>query len=109
MTTKYSFLIAYMKVLEFTLFVILLMFSIYYSIKEQDKDLNQVLFDDSYMNINNSWISITIGIFPVSFAAIDITASSISTRNLAGVENVIIILLIMFLLVSRDVLLKKEY
>ncbi|MDU7111067.1 MAG: EAL domain-containing protein, partial [Clostridium perfringens] len=86
----------------------LLMFSIYYSIKEQDKDLNQVLFDDSYMNINNSWISITIGIFPVSFAAIDITASSISTRNLAGVENVIIILLIMFLLVSRDVLLRKD-
>ncbi|MDK0888057.1 EAL domain-containing protein [Clostridium perfringens] len=60
------------------------------------------------MNINNSWISITIGIFPVSFAAIDITASSISTRNLAGVENVIIILLIMFLLVSRDVLLRKD-
>ncbi len=86
----------------------LLMFSIYYSIKEQDKDLNQVLFDDSYMNINNSWISITIGIFPVSFAAIDITASSISNRNLAGVENVIIILLIMFLLVSRDVLLRKD-
>lgn len=86
----------------------LLMFSIYYSIKEQDKDLNQVLFDDSYMNINNSWISITIGIFPVSFAAIDIISSSISTRNLAGVENVIIILLIMFLLVSRDVLLRKD-
>lgn len=87
---------------------LLLMFSIYYSIKEQDKDLNQVLFDDSYMNINNSWISITIGIFPVSFAAIDITASSVSTGDFNGVENVIIILLIMVLLVSRDVLLRKD-
>ncbi len=87
---------------------LLLMFSIYYSIMEQDKDLNQVLFDDYYMNINDSWISITIGIFPVSFAAIDITASSISTRNFNDVENVIIILLIMLLLVSRDVLLRKD-
>ncbi|HAT4080647.1 putative bifunctional diguanylate cyclase/phosphodiesterase [Clostridium perfringens] len=86
----------------------LLMFSIYYSIKEQDKDLNQVLFDDSYMNINNSWISITIGIFPVSFSAIDIIASSIASGDFNGIESLVIILLVMILLVCRDVILRKD-
>lgn len=87
---------------------LLLMFSIYFSIIEQEKDLNQVLFDDSYMNINNSWISITIGIFPVSFAAIGIISSSIVNGDFNGVESLIIILIIMILLVSRDIILRKD-
>ena len=87
---------------------LLLMFSIYFSIIEQEKDLNQVLFDDSYMNINNSWISITIGIFPVSFAAIGIISSSIVNGDFNDVESLIIILIIMILLVSRDIILRKD-
>lgn len=87
---------------------ILLMLSIYYSITEQDKAPDQVLFDDSYMNINNSWISITIGIFPVSFSAIDIIASSIASGDFNGIESLVIILLVMILLVCRDVILRKD-
>ena len=87
---------------------ILLMLSIYYSITEQEKAPDQVLFDDSYMNINNSWISITIGIFPVSFSAIDIIASSIASGDFNGIESLVIILLVMILLVCRDVILRKD-
>ncbi|MDK0533454.1 EAL domain-containing protein [Clostridium perfringens] len=87
---------------------ILLMLSIYYSITEQDKAPDQVLFDDSYMNINNLWISITIGIFPVSFSAIDIIASSIASGDFNGIESLVIILLVMILLVCRDVILRKD-
>nr|WP_243120856.1 bifunctional diguanylate cyclase/phosphodiesterase [Clostridium perfringens] len=60
------------------------------------------------MNINNSWISITIGIFPVSFAAIGIISSSIVNGDFNGVESLIIILIIMILLVSRDIILRKD-
>ncbi len=87
---------------------ILLMLSIYYSITEQEKAPDQVLFDDSYMNINNSWISITIGIFPVSFSAIDIISSSIASGDFNGIESLVIILLVMILLVCRDVILRKD-
>ncbi len=87
---------------------ILLMLSIYYSITDQEKAPDQVLFDDSYMNINNSWISITIGIFPVSFSAIDIISSSIVSGDFNGIESLVIILLVMILLVCRDVILRKD-
>lgn len=87
---------------------ILLMLSIYYSITEQEKAPDQVLFDDSYMNINNSWISITIGIFPVSFSAIDIIASSLESGDFNGIESLVIILLVMILLVCRDIILRKD-
>ncbi|BDU87242.1 hypothetical protein SNUCP2_03250 [Clostridium perfringens A] len=84
------------------------MLSIYYSITEQEKTPDKVEFDCSYMNINNSWISITIGIFPVSFSAIDIIASSLESGDFNGIESLVIILLVMILLVCRDIILRKD-
>ena len=87
---------------------ILLILSTYYSITEQEKTPDKVEFDCSYMNINNSWISITIGIFPVSFSAIDIIASSLESGDFNGIESLVIILLVMILLVCRDIILRKD-
>lgn len=87
---------------------ILVLLSIYYSTIEKDTRFNIGLLDDSYMNINNSWISVTIGIFPVTFAAIYIVSSSIINKDLNGLESLIILLLIMVLLLSRDVILRRD-
>ncbi|MGG5460272.1 EAL domain-containing protein [Clostridium sp. B9] len=89
---------------------LLLMLSIYFSTLEKynEKEISKTLLDDSYMNINNSWVSLTIGIFPVTFAAIYIISSSIINKDLNGLESLIILLLIMILLVSRDIILRKD-
>lgn len=87
---------------------ILLLLSIYYSTIEEDTRFNIALLDDSYMNINNSWISATIGIFPVTFAAIYIVSSSIINEDLNGLESLIILILIMILLLSRDIILRRD-
>lgn len=87
---------------------VLILFTIYYSTIEKEKNFTQVLLDDSYMNINNSWLSVTIGVFPVTFAAIYIISSSIMNKDLNGLESLVILLLIMILLVSRDVILRKD-
>lgn len=87
---------------------ILVMLSIYYSTVEKENNFNIALIDDSYTNINNSWISATIGIFPVTFAAIYIVSSSIINEDLNGLESLIILLLIMILLLSRDILLRRD-
>ncbi|WP_430483821.1 EAL domain-containing protein [Clostridium sp. B9] len=86
------------------------MLSIYFSTLEKynEKEISKTLLDDSYMNINNSWVSLTIGIFPVTFAAIYIISSSIINKDLNGLESLIILLLIMILLVSRDIILRKD-
>lgn len=87
---------------------LLILFSIYYSTLEKENKINDNLIDDSYMNINNSWISLTICIFPVTFATIYIVLSSIINNDLNGLESLIIILIIMLLLVSRDIILRKD-
>lgn len=87
---------------------ILILFSIYYSTLEKEKIISNNLIDDSYMNINNSWISLTIGIFPVTFSVIYIVSSCIINKDLNGLESLIIILLIIILLESRDIILRKD-
>lgn len=87
---------------------ILVMLSVYYSTIENKSKFNIALLDDSYMTINNSWTSVSIGIFPVTFAAIYIISSSVINKDLNGLESLVILLLIMILLVSRDVILRKD-
>lgn len=87
---------------------LLILLTLYYLTLEKENNFNSNFIDNSLKKINNSWINFNICIFPVSFSVIYLILSYLKNKDLKGLENLIVIIIIMFILIIRDFTLRKD-